>query len=55
MELMKGTFGTVALEPNDFQVTAAASKYKAFGPYKPVVNAAGWYTITLPLPRRKVT
>ena len=49
VDLMKGTFGTAALEANDFQLTAAASRYKAFGPYKPVANAAGWYTITLPV------
>jgi hypothetical protein len=48
VDLMKGTFGTAGLEANDFQVTAAASKYKAFGPHKPVADAGGWYSITLP-------
>jgi hypothetical protein len=48
VDLMKGTFGTAALEANDFQLMAAASRFKAFGPYKPAANAAGWYTITLP-------
>ncbi len=49
VDLMKGTFGTAALELSDFQSKALSSKYRSLGPYKPAADASGWYTIALPI------
>ncbi len=48
VDVMKGTFGASALELNDFQATAVSTKCKTFGPYEPVADASGWYSVTLP-------
>ena len=48
VDMMKGMFGTAALELTDFQATGPLTSYRTFGPFKPAGNTVGWYGISLP-------